>query len=177
MRTIPGFTLMETTFSLGILLLGLVASVSLMVATIAHSQRNQYAVVVANLAREGIEIVRLVRDTKEATSSGNGFDDTFPVAIGVSRSVVVDGFSVDLSPDAQPLGVTSINDCTNCDLWLDGGRYVTAPTPTAQPTIYKRLVMVTRVSASEGKVEAVISWKERSASRTLLLEEHLFDWR
>ncbi len=165
--------------ALGILMIGITSSLSLMVVTLAQSRLNQHAVVVANLAREGIEVVRFIRDAKEGLTlpPGNGFDQVFPQVIGDSDTIVVDGFSSEVSQKTVPLVVSTITDCQNCDLFLDQDRYVTSATASALPTPYERLIRLTRVSASEGKVESIVYWRDRKRDHTFVLEDHLFDWR
>src|SRR3990167_6964029 len=57
-----GVTLIETIVALGILTTGIISALALITNSIAYSQSSEQAIVVVNLAREGMEIVRSVRE-------------------------------------------------------------------------------------------------------------------
>jgi Tfp pilus assembly protein PilV len=57
-----GITLMETIFALAILVIGIIAVLTLASSSIVISQKSEQNIVVTNLAREGLEIVRGIRE-------------------------------------------------------------------------------------------------------------------
>ena len=59
-----GLTLMETTIALGILMIGILASLTLMLSSFDYVQQTEHEIVVVNLAREGIEIMRIIRNNE-----------------------------------------------------------------------------------------------------------------
>ncbi len=58
-----GFTLLEGIIAITVISIGLVAALSLALSNLSSSEANEKRIVGANLAREGIELVRNQRDT------------------------------------------------------------------------------------------------------------------
>lgn len=62
-RQQPGQSLLEAIIAIGVILVSVVASTTLIVSTTRVGRVSQDRVEAANLAREGIEIIRSIRDT------------------------------------------------------------------------------------------------------------------
>ncbi|MFH0873480.1 MAG: prepilin-type N-terminal cleavage/methylation domain-containing protein [Candidatus Komeilibacteria bacterium] len=58
-----GFTLLEGIIAMAVITIGLVAGITLTVVNISSAQNNERRIVAANLAREGIEAIRNMRDS------------------------------------------------------------------------------------------------------------------
>lgn len=157
-----GITMMETIVALGILVLGIITTLTLMTSTIIFSQASEQSIVVVNLAREGIEAARGIRDL-------NGFD---ALSVG-NKTVDVDG---DLELENATFdGEENIENCTNCDLYLNSGRYLHSGS-AEQKTIFRRLVIISDESANEKKIISQVYWSEHGRAHTFTLEDHLTDW-
>ncbi len=156
-----GVTLIETIVALGILTLGLVTSLSLMVSSINFSQNSEQLVVVVNLAREGIEITRSIRELSGFTA----------VAAGARLASInyISGNLELLAADSA-----NIAQCDNCQLEMYEGRYL--HNSPGEDTIFKRLITVTDESSNEKKVVSQVYWSERGRSHTFTLEDHLTNW-
>lgn len=63
MRTSPGQNLLEAVIAIGVIMAAVLGSSSLIISTITAGQVSQNRVVAANFAREGIELVRSMRDS------------------------------------------------------------------------------------------------------------------
>ena len=158
-----GVTLMETIIALGILITGITVSLSLMTSVIVFSQSSEQMIVVTNLAREGIELVRIIRST-------DGFSS---LAVGDKISVIdyIDG-DIDLSN----AGSSEISTCENCKLYLYNGRYYhNSPPETSEVTQFRRMVIISNVG-SEKKIVSKIYWTERGREHNFKLETILTDW-
>lgn len=62
-----GFSIIEVTLSAFILIVGLVATVSLMAGSISHSTDSRNQIIAAQLAQEGIELINNIRDNNWAS--------------------------------------------------------------------------------------------------------------
>ncbi len=156
-----GITLMETIVAIGILILGIVSALTLMVRTLNFSQSSEQSVVVVNLAREGIEMVRSIRSTDGFAALNTG-----------SKIIDVEG-SLSLE-DAHFIGDQKIENCINCSLYLYNGRYV--HNDLGEITPFKRLIILADESSSEKKVISQVYWTEHNREHLFSLEDHLTDW-
>ena len=158
-----GFTLVETVVSIGILLMGISASLTLITSTIAYSKQTENLVVVVNLAREGIEVVRSIRDVT-----------VFAVLPPGNTSWIVDRETTSLTIPATYSGGTDIHACTNCVLYLNNNQY-RATSGTA--TVYWRLIKINTLSATEKEVVSTMRWTEHGRVHTYTLTTILTDWK
>lgn len=74
-----GFSLGEVLLASFVLTMGLTAATALIVSSVNHSYESRDAVIATELAQEGVELVRNVRDQnfaleKDGTPAGEGFD-------------------------------------------------------------------------------------------------------
>ncbi len=63
LRAQKGFTLLEGIIAMTVITVGLVAGMSLAISNISTAQNNERRVVAVNLAREGVEAIRNIRDS------------------------------------------------------------------------------------------------------------------
>ncbi len=156
-----GVTLVETIVSLGILTIGIVAALSLMISSISYSQSTEQTIVVVNLAREGIEIVRSIRDL-------NGWS-------GIATGVWLPSINY-VSGDLQLIAAdnTNVKECGNCQLRLYEGRYL-YNSPGAD-TFFKRSVTINDVNEHEKNVVSRVYWVEHGREHYYNLETNLTDW-
>jgi Tfp pilus assembly protein PilV len=173
---IKGLTLMETTISLGILMFGVMATITLMLATFNSVQVSEQEIVVVNLAREGIEIVRGIRNSENSnlTSDVNIFDGSYDNA-----SFILDSDDTNSSTSFNANNVStaaSISECSSCALYLDNGKYSHDPVGTA--TAYKRMITIEEGDiANEKRIISEVSWTTKSKTHTYTLEAYLTDWQ
>lgn len=164
LNSYQGFTLIETIASLGVLLFGIVTSLTLMTATFSSSKETEQVLVVVNLAREGIELVRNIRDTESQGFSALSDGEW-----------IIDADNFLLTIPAQFSGSEVITNCTNCTLKLSASNKYNHTLGTN--TIFKRMVTITPVSVWEKEIISEVMWQDRGRTHTFLLEDHLTDWR
>lgn len=77
-----GFSLMEAVISVFVVAIGLVATINLVVSGLNHSTDSRDHIIASQLAQEGVELVRNLRDNNWADSTiSDSFDGaTFPIA-------------------------------------------------------------------------------------------------
>ena len=185
-----GITLLETVIALGIMVVGLLAVLTLTISSVTISHTSEQQIVVTNLAREGIEIVREIRDFSKSGNVVSIFDsaDTRFFDDGVNP-VVSDGcYIVDsennfaLQTANQTVGADcaggsfDISACSNCLIYKDvtSGRY--SHDPSDELTVYRRAVKLVSVSAYEKQILSKVRWSERGRTHELLIETTLTDW-
>ena len=152
-----GFTLVEALVTLVVL------SIALGPALVLTTNINNTAVVVknnliaANLAQEGVEVIRGIRDTN--WFNGAAFD-----------TGLADGtYRVEWNSDTLlALGA-------NPPIKEDNGLYNYS---TGNDTIFQRTISILKVNAGELRIISEVTWEERGArARSALAESHLFNWK
>lgn len=174
-----GLTLLETTIALGILMIGILASLTLMLSSFKYIQSTEDEIVVVNLAREGIELVRSIRNNNSAIA------DSEPSKIDIfsgdydNESYFVDSQSNNTLSTFNTLNYASLDNCENCKLYLDSnGRYSHTFSPSAQETVFKRTVTISPSdSAYEKVITSTVSWQVKGRVSTFSLEARLTDWQ
>ncbi len=153
-----GFTLIETMVALFVLSFTLLGMVSLIIINITNAKHIEKNLIAGNLAQEGLEIVRAMRDNNWL--SGGDFGDFLPG----------DGeYRVQWNDMAlRPLGANPALDFDS-----DSGMY---SYDSGDATMFKRKVLVERISDEEIKVLVTVEWILRTGPAQLQAESHLFDW-
>lgn len=168
-----GFTLVETLVALTILSVAMtpvliLASSSLRIAT---SIKNN--IIAANLAQEGIESVRAIRDGN--WFQGKPFDTDLS---GCSAGCRIDWNSNSAS---QQNPQSTLPLAANPALLVSPGNGVYHNPETvivgSTPSIFSRKITIQPRSSGEMIVTSEVSWKERNSNRSILVEDHLFDWK
>jgi len=154
------FTLVEVLVALSILTTALVPAFVLAGDALKLSTRLRNTLISANLAQEGVEIARAIRD-------GNWFNGV-PFDQGLSSCDA--GCTVQFDSDAPVVGTFM-----NTPLKLDSatGLYQYS---TGANSIFTRTITVTAAPPSAIKVVSEVSWMERSVPKKTTLEYYLFDW-
>jgi len=148
------FTLIEVIVAISIFLIGIVGVYAVIPRIIAIGQANTLRFMASQLGREGIEIVRNIRDTNSL--KGNDFDE------GLNDGVWRVQYNKDflLSPSDEPLKIDG-NGFYNYD--------------SGSLTNFKRKVTLSHPTADSLRVKIEISWPGKGSP--LQLEEILYDWR
>lgn len=118
-----GFTLLEMLIALSVISVGVMAAFTLSIANLNTAKANGQRILAANLAREGVEFIRNVRDSNWLKIQAN-FDCDGAVAgtqlctwdqnLDQTTSTISHDNSVDNNPlDAPIAGVNSVEDCFN----------------------------------------------------------------
>lgn len=159
-RSRAGFTLVETLVALTVLTVGLTAGYAAAVfsSTLATSIRNN--AVAGNLAQEGAEIIRSIRDTNWFASA------PFDTGLAAGDYEVVIYAQAAATPyQARPMYITP------------GGLYQYATGPGYTLTPFRRKISISKPSAVELRVVSEVTWTDRGRDREVAVESHLFDWK
>jgi len=170
-----GLTLMETTIGLGILMIGILAGLSLMSASFKFTQHSEDEIVVVNLAREGLEIVRSMRNNQD-DSDPNDFDI---FSLSSDTNFIIDSQTNNTNAELTNhiVSASSASNCSECLLYFKNGQYV-HDSVDGTPTAYRRLIKIEDTSSSyERRIISEISWTVKNKTYTYNLETHLTDWQ
>lgn len=157
-----GFTLIETMVAIGVIVIGLMSSLALITNALSVFSNIQDRLIVANLAAEGVEVVRNIRDNNWLQNPGDASKWNLGLGNG-DYNIARDSLTL-ISFYDVPLRLNSSNGIY--DYSLDGS-----------PTIFKRKISITNLSAYEMKVVSVVAWQRKSGSYIISAEDHLFNWK
>jgi prepilin-type N-terminal cleavage/methylation domain-containing protein len=151
------FTLVEVLVALAILSVGLVPAFYHVTGAILLAGRIRDSLITANLAQEGIEIVRSIRD--ENWFNLDDYDDGLSI-------VCVNGCSV--QHDSRSLrneeGPLLLDPATGLYQYDNG-----------DPTPYTRTITIVP-SAGGLRVDSTVTWEYRRQQREFTVRAYLYDW-
>jgi prepilin-type N-terminal cleavage/methylation domain-containing protein len=169
-----GFTLLEIIVSLFIVTVGMggvfiVIQRSFTIMSISGSR-----LVAANLAQEGIEVIRNIRDTNWLEGGSVAWDEGF-----AENNYQV---QYDDNKSKLPVAICSPNPCDNYDdtgfkfLKIDANGFYNYDTGDA--TKFKRRVTISDKTADSMKITVDVIWKERGGIEYNYTAYHwLYDWK
>lgn len=175
-KNLQGFTLIEVVVSMALLVLvfgGLIGVMLLSQETKVSSKNNLIA---SNLAQEGINLVRFIRDQHYNNGDPNVFDTIYDVT-GTPYKFTI---STDVSGALLLTPVSSDTTVkTSSILKVFNHRYVYSVDPVAVSTPFRRLITTTYYPAAIPPYLAVKSevfWSSDSKQNTLTFNDDLTDW-
>ena len=157
-----GFTLIEALVAVLVLSIALTAILGLFTINISSANvvRNNY--IASALVQEGMEVVRNLRDGDWHASRPFGAFGAGAVMADGDYQVQWD--STQLAPYADSFikmdsatGIYSYN--------------------TGNDTLFKRKIQIFTVSATEKRVVVTVSWNQKTYPKSIIAEEHLFNWK
>lgn len=152
-----GFTLIEAMVALVILTTALIPALflSTQATNVSFSIKNNLTA--TNLAQEGVEVVRAIRD--------NNWFQSYPFDTNLTDGQWrVDWYSETLIA----LGANPV-------LKVNTGLYNYS---LGTDSIFKRTITITKTNAAELKIVSDVTWTERgNRAKSIQAESHLFDWR
>lgn len=171
-----GFTLLEVVVAIGILVIALGGAVSLIVLTRESEAVAKNNLTAAYLAREGMELVRNVRDDNYDNSA------SFHQDIATIDDPYTYAFVIDAGGRTSISGVGSgkVNDAPVLNFVDQRYQYSSSPGFVATP--FRRLITTTYHAASGGQsayvdVKVEVSWSGDTKSRVYTLTSALYDWK
>lgn len=159
-----GQVLIETTIALGILIVGVLASYTLALSSVSSSGQSNQKLLAVNLAREGLDIIRAIRDSGMLDQN-----QSWPYGLA-DGSFLVDS---DDSALTQPA-----NNISQGTLYLTSGGVYTHEAAGNTPTPFRRLITISSSGGAAIKIiVSTVEWDERGQVKNFSLETHLSDWR
>lgn len=155
-----GFTLVEALVALTLLTVGLIPAFRQASDAVALAGSIRNSLIASNLAQEGAEVVRGIRDAN--WFAGLPFNDKLD-ACGSGCTVQYDSDG----PVVASFMATALKFDANTGLYQYG---------SGTDTLFTRTVFVSDESDHHLKVRVVVEWRERTGQKTVELEYHLYDW-
>lgn len=169
-----GFTLLEGIIALGVITTGLMVGLTLALSNLMASQDNERRAIGANLAREGIEVVRNIRDSNwlkrdlNMTHVGGTYDGvlyswddlTDAGGIAMDRDFLITTVSGDpLTYELEDTSIANIDGCTasgvtECRVKYDPNTGIYA-SDSGSNTLFNRLITIQDICWNdEGNLES-----------------------
>jgi len=154
-----GFTLIEALVALVLVTVAMGPVLILATSAVNVASRIEHNLIASNLAQEGIEVIRNIRDTNWL--NGAAFDNNLSAGTWRVQWDTVGG------------GLMAVG--SNPILKKNNGLYSYT---TGTDTVFRRTVTISKPNSGELILISSITWVERgSINRTVSAESHLFDWR
>jgi len=154
-----GFSLIEVLISLTVIVTALVGVISLATASISSIRINKSKIIAANLAEEGLELIKNIRDNNWLNykrQAGTWLDglasDDYRVQYDKENLLVFDN---------APLKIDN-NGFYQYDTGID--------------TRFYRKVIIQKISDDQIKVVIEITWQESGRSNLITAEVRLYNW-
>ncbi|NTU98961.1 hypothetical protein HGA64_03060 [Candidatus Falkowbacteria bacterium] len=161
-RSESGFSIIEMVAVIFVINFALVGIVSLAIQSIQIERFNKSILVAAQLAQEGVELIRNQRDNNWIVPSPG-----WPPAN--------DNYAVDVDINAVG-GIASIAD-DRTKLYTDAEGFYTHDS-TGSSTIYRRLVTVnTDPSLATTTIKSQVQFSDGFKVKNYIVETELYDWR
>lgn len=165
-----GTTIIEALVVIIILSLGLIPSLTVILAVNSISSSIINDLVAANLAQEGIEVIRAVRDANWFSTPPRLFDAGLSAGIyRVQYNSVANGSTTFLlAEDGNPSLKIDANGLYNYT--------------TGDDTNFRRRITIVKDPTLAGcncelRIISEVTWPVKKTTRTLTVEAHLFNWR
>ncbi len=156
-----GFTLLEVILSFWIILIGLVAILSLLFVIFSSFNVSVHKIIAANLAQEGIEVVRNIRDSNWL--QGKVWNE------GLSAGDYRVQYN---SQSLLPYSDTPLRrDSTGLYSYDFGNNTI----------FYRKITIIDNpdndINTEDIGVRAVVFWKDHGKERSLQVEDRLYNWQ
>lgn len=188
-----GQGLVEVIIALGIITTGIVGVLTLTYSSLSASETSIKQIIAANLAREGVEVVRSIRDSNWLSDDPNwlaglisGVDYNGTAQFDPS----VTSWTIDLTlGDIYDVGTELYRDVNgvythdNSGIYSGYRRFLDMSLICGQQNNHTAIRLESTGSTCPGgydiiglKVVSEVVWQEKSGDKSFLVEENIYDW-
>jgi prepilin-type N-terminal cleavage/methylation domain-containing protein len=165
-----GFSIIEVMAAISIISVGMIGVLSLVTQNIQVASANQKELLSAQLAREGLELVRNRRDQNWITVGNNwktGASSMPPSDIVQDLVYTIDYIN----------GITNISDINdvNAVLKINSNGFYEHGAGTVTP--FSRIITITQNENDFIEVECTVQWQERGGVKSYVASTILYNWR
>jgi hypothetical protein len=175
-----GQGLLETIFAIGVLLMASVAILTIAITSSTSQRESEVSIVANNLSKEGLEVVRHIRDSNWL--AGKSWND------GIALGEVI------VSKNSTSGQWELLSDYETDQLFIDENNFITHEVGP-KPAIYQRNLTIRAVCLPTNGIEEIsnqcssdqqyigvevasrVSWRENGRARFVILYEILYDWK
>lgn len=165
-----GFSLMEVIIAVAVIITALIAAMTLISFSVSAITSSKSKITATNLAQEGLEIVRNIRDSNW---------------VGPDYKMRYDGGSEDWrnglglgDPDPKQYLVQynqpGLLDWSSTPLQIDSSGFYQYDSGTNTP--FYRKIIIEYIGNNQIKVTAEITWQEKGRSQIIQVEDRLYNW-
>ena len=188
-----GQSLTELMVAMSVIIVGLAAAGTVILSNVRLQERSADQVAAANLAREGVELAKAIRDSNwiaggstlfnEGLSDGNDYTGV-PLWSGGSL------LSFDFAPADMNDTETVIKRSTDA---ATPNVFVQGTGAVGTDTVFRRLVTLLPICSDESiategtdcgsldtvgvQVQSTVTWTKREGTKSTTVEDNLYDWR
>lgn len=185
-----GQSMMEMIFAIGILVTTVSAIIALNASNISSQKQSEYQIIANNLSREGVEVVRSVRDRNWL--AGLDWDN------GLKQS---GRYLACFDQETNSWSVNLIQDEQTGQLFLSDSGIYSCQNQGNLPTVYYRQLDISHLcldisdSTNRGsesvkescdslvekkvglKIRSILNWNERNKPHQVIIEDLIYDWK
>ncbi len=192
-----GQGLLETTIAIAILATGVIAAITLSISNTTSARQTTNRFIAANLAREGAEVVRNVRDTNWL--AGVAYDTGLPSTPDISFVPVFNQVTNIWALSYSPNCFTDPPVCpAGAEVYSSNGQYVQTgdATQVGTKTPFKRIISVGWICRTGGGAEttqftacsvgdtvigryviSAVVWTDASGQSTFAIPYKIYNWK
>lgn len=191
-----GLTFIEVIVAIGVLLTGIISGLTLTTFTLNSSVASEGRLRAANFAREGIEVVRQIRDSNWL--AGNLWFSGILQDPGTRYRLTVN-FDSESNVWTTEDQAVNIETCANCQLYYRPTTGVFSHDTGGELTSYKRLITINQIcwqtelaeeaimAAGQGctantslvgyQLTSQVTWTDNNQEHELKVIDRIYDWR
>ncbi|PIV45838.1 MAG: hypothetical protein COS24_00100 [Candidatus Nealsonbacteria bacterium CG02_land_8_20_14_3_00_34_20] len=151
-----GFTLLEMIFSIAIITIGVLGIHNGLTYAIEHTKQAREYFTASYLAKEGIEIVKNIRDTNWVEGAASWKDGLTSCASGCEADYD-----------------DSLSSYTGKYFYIHSTNYFYQYTTSSEKTPYQRKITITEVDSDELDIKIEVFFK----GNTMTAKENIYNWR
>jgi len=178
-----GFTLIESLLAIGVLIVGILSAFILVVRSLSNIPLIQSRLIVANLAQEGIELVRQKRDTNNLVGVdwNTGFD-TSCICSDDPNIILYSGCYHEIDSGNRVLNQYSGEYLRSEEVSKNSWKYNYNLSGSEYPYFIQRKIEICFVPRNiesgfnEMRVKAFLYWRVKKNNYSLIVEDHLFNY-
>lgn len=185
-RQLAGQSLLETVFAIGILMIVVSAILALATANSIGQKESEFQVVANNLAREGIEVVRNIRDSNWLSGGSKAWDNGLVDPLGGNIAIV------EFNPSTNDW---TVNFSYSSDQLFNASDGTYTHNSADKASIYHRHLVIDNICRNASnqeiikfpcgsgedkigiKVTSSVNWNERGRGRLVTIEDLLYEWK
>lgn len=157
-----GFSLLETTIAIAILVSAIIGPMELASKSIRSASLAKHNILVSNLAQEGVELVKNIRLNNRI----QGRSWTY----GLNSCGSLNGCFID-AKDLDVRGCSANCQFLKFDDFLDLYNY-----DSGSDTIFRRIITTSSITGEEIKVRSSVRWSDKFGNHNFTLSTSIFDW-
>lgn len=164
LRSKRGFTLIEVILAVTVITTALVACISLISFSVSGIRLGKSKLLAVNLAQEGIEIVRNIRDSNW---------------LGPNYKRAPSDWRDDLEENSYEV---QYDDTSLFRTYSGSGNYLNIDSAgfyqydTGNSTSFKRKITINHIDNNQIKVVSEITWQEKGRAYSIQAEDRLYNW-